>query len=129
LCIFFFGNFSWSSRQFQVNECCISNHLKVYNHHHLTDKHSLYKDQLLSSNICVSFSPVISTTSYPRSISFYWHIMCWSSWHLQANGCEATSLQIKQVRPKQKVCTLSTNFRWCSLMTTSDLLWQSLKNR
>jgi hypothetical protein len=36
------------------------------NHHHLTKKHPFYKDQLLLSNVYVSFSSTNSTTSCPR---------------------------------------------------------------
>jgi hypothetical protein len=38
-----------------------------YNYHYSTKKHPIYKDQILSSNIYIPFSSMISTTSCPRS--------------------------------------------------------------
>jgi len=63
----FFCSFGWSSRHLQANEYGISDHLKGCNHHHLTKNHPLYKDQLLISNVYISFSSMISTTSCPWS--------------------------------------------------------------
>jgi hypothetical protein len=39
---------------------------------------------------------MILTTCCPRSASLHWQILGWSSWHLQANGCEVIDLQNKQ---------------------------------